>query len=104
MQNPGLLTKVIIKGQNLIVPNGVEIYIPGATLMLESTNGAYDNGSILVEGKLEAVIEFLGGYGEVSQELRDKIMEQKDVEIAARWIKLAASVSSVEEFEKRMEG
>lgn len=54
LSNPGLLTKVIIKGQNLIVGKDVEIYIPGATLMLESTNGAHEKGSILIEGTLEA--------------------------------------------------
>ena len=50
----GLLTKVIIKGQDVIVPEGVAISVPGAILMLESTNGAHENGSILVKGTLEA--------------------------------------------------
>ena len=49
-------------------------------------------------------MELLGEYGEVPQVLKDKIMEQKDIEVVRRWLKLAASVSSIEEFVDKIEG
>lgn len=50
----GLLSKVIIRGQNLTVGENVVIKIPGTTLMLESVNGSEDDSSVLIQGYLEA--------------------------------------------------
>ena len=50
----GLLSKLIIKGQNLTVGQSVQIKLPGATLVLESENGIHESGNILIEGYLEA--------------------------------------------------
>ena len=49
----GLLTKLIIRGQNINVAAGTRINIPGATLMLESVTGS-EGGSIRVDGFLTA--------------------------------------------------
>jgi len=52
------------------------------------------------EGKAEAILELLEDLGEVSEELRRKVMEQKDLDILKKWLKLAARVESVKEFAK----
>ena len=50
----GLLSKLIIKAQNLTVNQGVQIHVPNITLVLESENNSYEGGSILLEGSLRA--------------------------------------------------
>lgn len=52
------------------------------------------------EGKAEAVVELLEELGEVSTELKQRILEQRDLEILKVWIKKAAVVATVEEFEQ----
>lgn len=54
----------------------------------------------LAEGKAEAITDLLKDYGEVSEELRLYINEQKDLNVLGKWIKLAAKASSVQEFEE----
>lgn len=55
-----------------------------------------------LEGKAEDIVELLMECGNVSDELKKQIMEQKDLEILKKWIKLAARVKSVEEFSSQM--
>lgn len=52
-----------------------------------------------VEGKAESILELLEEVGEISAKLRQTIMEQKDLEILKNWLKKAAQVQTVEEFE-----
>lgn len=54
----------------------------------------------LAEGKAEAITDLLNDHGEVSEELRLYINEQKDLNVLGKWIKLAAKASSVQEFEE----
>ena len=51
------------------------------------------------EGIKESITEILADYGDVSDELKKKINEQTDLDILKKWLKLAARVSSIEEFE-----
>lgn len=55
-----------------------------------------------IEGKAEVLIELLTEYGNVSEKLKDRIMKEKNEVLLHRWIKLAARVISVEEFEREM--
>ncbi len=50
------------------------------------------------EGKAEAVIELLEDLGMVSDELREKILNERDLEILNGWLKAAARADSIEEF------
>lgn len=50
------------------------------------------------EGKAEAVIELLEDLGMVSDELREKILNERDLEILSKWNKAAARADSIEEF------
>lgn len=56
-----------------------------------------------IKSKKESVLELLEDFGEISEELHKKIMDQKDVTILKKWLKLAARVESMEEFQQRME-
>lgn len=55
------------------------------------------------EGKAEGIIELLEDWGMVPQELKEIIMLERDLEILKHWLKLAASVYSVEDFQQKME-
>ena len=53
-----------------------------------------------VADKAEAVIELLEDLGELSDSLRNCIMEQTDLELLRKWHKAAAKAESIEEFEQ----
>ena len=55
-----------------------------------------------VEGKAESILELLTDSGTVSDELKMRILGQRDMEILKKWIRLAAHVKSVEEFSSQM--
>lgn len=61
----------------------------------------------IAEGKIlgiaTSVLSLLSGYGEVSDELTEKILTEKDPETLNRWLKLSACVDSVAVFEKEIE-
>lgn len=54
------------------------------------------------EGKAEDILDFLEEKGRVPEELRVKIMEQSDLDILKKWLKLAVRAESVGEFERQM--
>lgn len=54
------------------------------------------------EGKAESILELLTDCGTVSDELKMRILGQRDMEILKKWIRLAAHVKSVEEFSSQM--
>ncbi|SHK00059.1 hypothetical protein [Hespellia stercorisuis] len=54
------------------------------------------------EGKAEDILELLEEYGTVPGEFVREIREQKDLEILKRWLKIAARVNSVQEFEEKI--
>ena len=49
-------------------------------------------------GKAESIIELLKELGPVPEELRKKIMKERDAETLKGWLKLAAKAASVEDF------
>lgn len=53
-------------------------------------------------GKTEDILDLLADYGDVSDDLKKKINEQTDLDILKKWLKLAARVNSIEEFESNM--
>lgn len=54
----------------------------------------------IVQGKAEAVIELLETLGNVSEELKSVIMQQKDMNVLNMWLKISAKVSNIDEFRK----
>lgn len=55
-----------------------------------------------VESKIESIIHFLEEKDSISNELKVQIMEQKDMNILEKWLKLAVQADSIEQFEKNM--
>lgn len=54
------------------------------------------------EGKAEAVIELLKEIGSVSEQLQEKIINEKDMSTLLKWLKLAAKSESIQQFEENM--
>ena len=54
------------------------------------------------EGRAEDILEILSDKGEVSDDLREKIMIQRDMECLSKWLKTAVRSETVEEFEGMM--
>ncbi len=54
------------------------------------------------EGKAESLLDVLLEIGEVSDELRDRILNQCDAEVLTKWFKVAIKVDNVEEFLSRI--
>lgn len=55
-----------------------------------------------VEGKAEAILIILGGKGELSADIKDRILAEKTDEILSRWLVLAAMSHDIEEFKREM--
>ena len=60
----------------------------------------YDEGK--AEGKAEAVLNLLEELGEISDDLRVRIISEKDLDVLKRWLKQAAKSKSLEEFIEKM--
>lgn len=51
-------------------------------------------------GKAEDILDLLEELGEVPEELRNAIFDQKSLEVLTCWPKLAANAKTLEEFEQ----
>ena len=49
------------------------------------------------------ILDFLSELGEIPDSLREKILEEHDLETLGRWLKLAAKAESFADFEKKMD-
>lgn len=71
---------------------------------------SYEDGFVAGEkrgellGKARSVIELLKNNGVVTEELASEIMEQEDETVLNMWLKIAATVSTVDEFERKFKG
>lgn len=54
------------------------------------------------EGKAEIVLELLQEIGAVSEELQNQVMNEKDLNILTKWVKLATKSATIEEFVSNM--
>ena len=55
-----------------------------------------------IEGKIEDILELLEEFGVVPEELKELILKETDLEKLKKWHKLAAKVTSIEEFIENM--
>ena len=51
---------------------------------------------------IDNIIQYLEELSDVPEELREKIMSEKDLSVLRRWIKLAAKADSIEQFMSEM--
>lgn len=56
----------------------------------------------IIKGKAEDILELLEDYGSVPEQLAEEISSQQNVEVLKKWLKLAAKVTSIEEFTEKM--
>lgn len=54
------------------------------------------------EGRAESILTLLEEKGEIPEDLREKIMNEKRVEALGNWIKLAAKADSIDQFLEMM--
>ena len=54
------------------------------------------------EGKAEAVLTLLEEIGSVSEQLQEKIINEKDMSTLLKWLKLAAKSETIQQFEENM--
>ena len=55
-----------------------------------------------IEGKVEGILELLQELGTVPEELKNRIMSEKDLVVLSKLMKLAAKSDTIEEFVSRM--
>lgn len=53
-----------------------------------------------IEGKAESVIEILRTIGDIPEDLRHRINDEKNLDVLQSWLLLAAKAQSVEQFMK----
>ena len=53
-----------------------------------------------IAGRIDSILDLLNEYGVIPEELRDSILQESNPEILKNWLKLAAKVDSVEEFDR----
>ena len=54
------------------------------------------------EDTAEGVVEFLEDIGNLSEDLRERIMEEADLSVLKKWLKIAAKAESIEQFISEM--
>ena len=51
-----------------------------------------------VEGMSDGILNLLGDMGNISDEVRNRIKNEKNLDILTEWLKIAAKAGSIEEF------
>lgn len=72
----------------------------GVDIMCEIADRIRQEGKI--EGKIEDIMELLEELGKVPVKIVQRIKRETDLNVLSRWIKCAAVVSSISEFEAKM--
>lgn len=82
--------------------NFYKIQRKGVYMMCEIADRIRREGRI--EGKKEAIMELLEELGKIPTKIAQRITQETDLNVLAGWLKCAAAVSSISEFEARMAG
>lgn len=78
------------------------LYVHDEDIRRESLEKGKEEGRI--EMKKYDILELLEELGIIPEQLRKRIDEQSDIEVLKQWHKLAAKVSTIEEFEEKIKG
>ena len=78
-----------------------EVALMGGGKVLEMESEKIHNSGI-AQGIAMSVVMVLSRFGTVSDELKSRVMEEKDEKVIKTWLQLAATVSSISEFEEKM--
>ena len=76
----------------------------GVNIMCEIADRIRSEGKAegKIEGKIDAVLELLEELGRVPQRIVEHIREEDNLNVLSKWLKCAAKVSSIAEFEANM--
>ncbi len=55
-----------------------------------------------IEGKIEDILELLAELGKTPVRIVQRVRQETDLKVLGRWLRCAASASSLSEFEARM--
>ena len=55
------------------------------------------------KGMVLALQNFLGKYGQLPDQLLEKFQKEEDLEVLTYWVRVAAEVSSLEEFVQKVQ-
>lgn len=69
-------------------------------LMQDERRAGRAEGRVLE--RKDSILEFLDDIGVVPDELRDRIMEENDMDKLKEWVKLVVRVNSIEQFIEEM--
>lgn len=97
--NDGILAEFLLKHRAEVVGMLFEEFDMKEYVKMERRDSFFEGKA---EGKAEFLVEMLEEKGNISDELRKKILSEKDIEILKQWMKLAMSVSALFEFEEKM--
>ena len=56
----------------------------------------------IMMAQAEDVLELLEELGIIPDEVRERILGEKDLEVLTAWLRLAAKTNSIEEFQSKM--
>lgn len=68
----------------------------------ERAEGREEGRAEGIKALLDSILALLEDKGDISEELRDVIMNEKDMDVLGNWIKLAAKAESIDQFLEMM--
>lgn len=75
-------------------------YMKSVTWRMDALREGKKEGIVI--GLSGSIIDFLSEYGEVSEDLKERICSENNIDVLKRWNRLSAHVSSIEEFVEKM--
>lgn len=96
------LIEVVFRGNSNIMR---EVSVMGGGKVLEMESEKIYNKGVsqgLSQGISDTIIEFLSEYGTVPENVKERIIAERDIDMLKQWNKLAARASSIEEFVEKM--
>ena len=67
----------------------------------EQSEASEEGKREMLESKREDILELLESYGVVPEEIRSRIVEERDIAVLKKWFQLATKVDSIEKFVRK---
>ena len=61
-----------------------------------------EHNDTIVETTVNNIFDLLSDYGEIPDDLKEQITDQKDISILQQWLKFAAKSANIEEFRQKI--
>lgn len=61
-----------------------------------------EHNDTIIENTVNCIFDLLSDYGEIPEDLKKQITDQKDISVLRHWHKLAARSASIEEFRQKI--